>query len=215
MQAKLETITYKGNEISKWSAVDGFCCYDVNHVASAINLNQTRKTMRNYTNDELVNPNQRLKYGIITYKKYKDTTRKDNKMILLTEKGLKRFLCNSRTIESIELAKFLGIDIYSYKAPVKEANYIGAIMRSFPGEEFILQYTPDGLTYRIDAYMPEYNIAIECDENHHALNTKQDLARQANITEELGCRWVRFQPDNPDFDIFETIGAIHLFIKGN
>jgi hypothetical protein len=184
-------------------------------IATAAGIKRIRKTIGNFTGDELVSLDQRKQYSITTYKTHRGKPVPDNRKQLFTEKGLKRFLCNSRSIESAEFAKFLGIDIYSYKPPIKESNYIGAIMKSFPGEKFLLQYTPDGLTYRIDAYMPEYNIAIECDENHHALNTKQDLARQANITEELGCRWVRFKPDDLNFDIFETIGAIHLFIKGN
>jgi hypothetical protein len=183
-------------------------------IAAAAGIKRIRKTIGNFTGDELVSLNQRKQYSITTYKKHRGKPVLDNRKHLFTEKGLKRFLCNSRSIESAELAKFLGIDIYSYKPPIKEANYIGAIIRSFPGEEFILQYTPDDLNYRVDAYMPAHNIAIECDENHHVANIVQDLTRQAEITRALGCTWVRFAPDDPNFDIFAVIGEIYSLVHG-
>jgi hypothetical protein len=183
-------------------------------VGKTIGIRRVQHSIVNFTECDLVTLTQRLKYNIITYQRHKVGLRKNSKIHLLTEKGLKRLLCNSRSIESAELAKFLGIDIYSYKPPIKEANYIGAIIRSFPGEEFILQYTPDDLNYRVDAYMSVRNIAIECDENHHVARSKQDLARQAEITRALGCTWVRFAPDDPDFDIFAVIGEIYSLVHG-
>lgn len=210
MEAKLETIIYKEFKVNKWIADDGFCCYEASSISKAANISNERMVIRNYTiGDEIVNNEDRCKYNIITYQQCRKYARKNNKMVLLTEKGLKRLLCNSRSIESLEFAKFLGIDVYSYKPMIKETEYINAIIKSFPTEKVILQYTPINTNYRIDLYFPEYNIAVECDENHHLNNEINDQTRQKTITNELGCRWVRFQPDSPNFDIFKTIGDIY------
>lgn len=209
MQARLEKILYNENEISKWVTDDGFCCYSAVDICKAVNVQR----MRGFDLNEIVSDDQRTNYNITTYKEYKDTIRIDNKMLLLTELGLKRFLCSSRSIESVKLAKFLNIDTYSYKIPVKESKYINAIVKSLRGEKFIFQYVPAGTNYRIDAYMPEYNISIECDEKHHDANIAEDKIRQQDITNILNCSWVRFKPDDPNFDIFDVIGDVHSLLK--
>jgi very-short-patch-repair endonuclease len=63
--------------------------------------------------------------------------------------------------------------------------------------------------YRVDMYLPEYRIAVECDEyGHPAYNQEDDATRQAYITEALQCTWIRYDPYDADFDIFKLIGDI-------
>lgn len=46
--------------------------------------------------------------------------------------------------------------------------------------------------YRIDAYIPQYNIAIEIDENEHSsYDREKEIERSRFITQQLRCSWIR------------------------
>ena len=45
--------------------------------------------------------------------------------------------------------------------------------------------------YRIDFFIPEYNLAIEYDESYHELKIKEDSERENEINKILGCDFVR------------------------
>lgn len=45
--------------------------------------------------------------------------------------------------------------------------------------------------YRIDFFIPEYNLAIEYDESYHELKIKEDSEREKEINKILGCDFVR------------------------
>ena len=45
--------------------------------------------------------------------------------------------------------------------------------------------------YRIDFFIPEYNLAIEYDESYHELKIKEDSEREKEINKILGCNFVR------------------------
>ena len=47
--------------------------------------------------------------------------------------------------------------------------------------------------YRIDGYDISNNAAYEIDERHHITQRKDDVARQAFIEREIGCRFVRVE----------------------
>ena len=47
------------------------------------------------------------------------------------------------------------------------------------------------LSYRVDIYVPELNLAIEFDESHHKGQQRADERRQSAIAAELGCRFIR------------------------
>jgi hypothetical protein len=213
MEAKLEIIKYNEHEIKKWAAEDGFVCYDGGDIFKILNAQRCRGAIDGWRDDVLVTKEDRIKYSIVTYK---TDGRRDNTKKLLTERGLKKLLCINRSITAINLAKIISIDMYSYKYFIKEPEFINAIIQSFPGEEYQLQYTPENTNYHIDLYFPKRNLAVECDENHHTrnqTNISNDLKRQIKITEILNCEWIRFCPDDTNFNIFKTIGEIYSIIK--
>ena len=45
--------------------------------------------------------------------------------------------------------------------------------------------------YFIDAFLPEANLAIEIDEEHHKLNKLNDMYRQSVIEKMIGCKFIR------------------------
>ena len=51
------------------------------------------------------------------------------------------------------------------------------------------QHYVDG--YRIDIYIPEFNLAIEYDEIHHTYEQENDIIRQKYIENKLGCTFIR------------------------
>ena len=57
-------------------------------------------------------------------------------------------------------------------------------------------------------------LAIEVDEfNHCDRNIDYEIKRQKAIEKELDCKFDRINPDENDFNIFETINDIHRHIK--
>ena len=76
----------------------------------------------------------------------------------------------------------------------KEQSVLKKIMSSFEGENMKTQYV---LGYRID-----YKLAMEIDENGHCdKNIDYKIKRQKAIEQELGCKFIRIDPDKEDFDI--------------
>ena len=74
------------------------------------------------------------------------------------------------------------------------------------------QYTFVG--YSIDLYFHGYKLAIEVDElGHIDRNIDYELQRQRAIEKELGCVFIRINPDEKDFNIFKEINKIHRHIK--
>ena len=74
------------------------------------------------------------------------------------------------------------------------------------------QYTVIG--YRIDLYFHEYKLAIEVDElGHNDRNIDYEIQRQRAIEKELGCVFIRINPDEENFNIFRAINKIHRHIK--
>ena len=84
-------------------------------------------------------------------------------------------------------------------------------MSSFEGENMQTQYNV--LSYRIE-YFHEYKLAIEFDENGHSdTNIDYKIKIQKAIEQELGCKFIRIDPDKEDFDIFRPINEMFRHIK--
>ena len=70
------------------------------------------------------------------------------------------------------------------------------------------------LSDRIDLYFYDHKLAIELDENGHSdRNIDYEIKQQKTIEQELGCKFIRTDPDKEDFDIFRTINEIFRSIK--
>lgn len=64
--------------------------------------------------------------------------------------------------------------------------------------KYIKQYPV--LSYRIDLFLPDYNLSVEYDEKEHKYKQEYDRNRENNITDNIGCKFVRIKED-------ETIGS--------
>ena len=67
-------------------------------------------------------------------------------------------------------------------------------MISFKGKNIQTQYNV--LRYRVDLYFHDYKFAVEIDENgHNDRNIDYEIKRQKEIEQELGCKYIRIDPD--------------------
>ena len=74
-------------------------------------------------------------------------------------------------------------------------------------KQYFLQY--DALGYQIDAYLPEYKLAIEIDENDHFdRNINKEITTENRNKQKLPCKFIRINPDKKGFNIFVEIGKI-------
>ena len=94
----------------------------------------------------------------------------------------------------------------------KEQAVLESIKDSFKEEDMQTQYTVIG--YRIDIYFHEYKLAIEVDGlGHNDRNIDYEIKRQRAIEKELGCVFIRINPDEENFNIFKAINKIQRHIK--
>ena len=80
-------------------------------------------------------------------------------------------------------------------------------MSSFEGENIQTQYNVLG--YRIDLNFHDYKLAIEIDENGSSdRNIDNEIKRQKTIEQNLGCKFIRIDPEKENFDVFKAINKI-------
>jgi prophage antirepressor-like protein len=66
-------------------------------IAKILGIKNPRKTVANFEGREIVSLEQRQKYNIVTYYKYKNTYRRNDKVILLTEAGVYRLIFTTKS----------------------------------------------------------------------------------------------------------------------
>lgn len=130
------------------------------------------------------------------------------KTLMLTMSGVKRLLCHSRSLNASILAKGFGIDILSNRSVPNETETLSFLRKIFVGVHMIPQFQCG--EYRIDMYVPSCKVAIECDEkeSHRPSKALADVEREQWIKKELGCSFIRFEPDEPGFDIARVAGEV-------
>lgn len=63
--------------------------------------------------------------------------------------------------------------------------------------------------YKIDLYLPDYCICIECDErNHKDRPAAGESIRQAYIQHALGAKFIRFDPSISTFELPQLVGKV-------
>ena len=69
------------------------------------------------------------------------------------------------------------------------------------------------LNYQIDLYFLEHKLAIEVDgKGHTDRDEKKENEKKKKIKKELGCKFIRINPDAKNYDIFVEIGKIKDYI---
>ena len=209
--AKLEEIKYNEFIIRKFSHEDGFEAYYVDDIAKIIGIKSYRSSLRGFDPSEIVSNDNKHLYNLATYKVYKGSTRRDDKIKLLTKRGLIRLLAKSRLNITDDLAKFFNINVYEHRFAPIEASTLKIIQEAFDGENMITQYQVSG--FRIDLYFTKYKIAVECDEHNHSdRDPEYEVNRENTLKSELNCKFVRYNPNAIDFNIGKVINQIYKII---
>lgn len=103
------------------------------------------------------------------------------------------------------------INMYTSNIP-KELYFKEALFETFKSLniEIIHQFQID--IYRVDFYIPEYNVAIEYDEESHRNTYYQDRLRENKIKEKINCSFIRCNAYNKDIkNIMKILNHIFIF----
>ena len=142
----------------------------------------------------------------------------DPRTILITRDGAIEILIKTRkriSPDILHILKNFGIETTNRKCLTKEQQTLSALTNSFKTEKFEDQFKVG--RYYLDLYFPEYKIVVECDENGHAdRKPYKERERMDFVNEKLGLtddNWIRYNPDEKDFDISKVIGKIYTRIN--
>ena len=125
----------------------------------------------------------------------------------LTESQVKQLLqVSSRSINNDWLV-VLNLTVHDIILS-KEQECLSFIMNSFK-DITICEPEFNVGKYRVDMYLPEYNIVIECDEfDHDDRDDKYEKDREDYIKRMLNSEIIRFNPDDTGFRISNVINKI-------
>ena len=151
----------------------------------------------------------------ITFNILFDNFDKCKKNIYLTFNGFCKMIVRTRRYIPVELSiwlhKLIGIPFTFHRFISAETDTINSISNSLNCHS-IMQYSVD--KYRIDLYIPDFKLAIECDEgNHKYKDIDYETERELYITKKLNCIFIRYDPYDKNFDIFNFIKNINKQIS--
>ena len=112
----------------------------------------------------------------------------------------------------MKMNELLGMEVARKWFPCIELDVITNLLHAFRCENVCRQFACEKC--RIDLYFIDHKIAVECDELHHMSesNKTQDEMRETRLKQKLNCDFIRFNPFEPHFNVFELIGKIHSAI---
>jgi hypothetical protein len=173
-----------------------YTLYNCKDISGLFDVKNVRSITRYYSENDII-------------KRLCDTSGGKQKMSYFTYNGLMKFLSKSRKPKIIEFAKIFNLDLISKNYLCIETDTIVCIMQTFKQEVMITQHTVD--KYKIDLYVIDYKLAIECDENHRDI--EYDNKRQKEIEYILGCKFIRYKPYENGFNIFNLLNEIYKHIS--
>jgi len=140
--------------------------------------------------------------------------KQEPKTILISREGAIELLIKTRKRLSNDvyyLFKKFGIETTNKKCLTKEQQTLSHIANVFKTEKFQDQFKVG--SYYLDMYFIDHKIVLECDENGHSDRKPGDERdRMDFVNFELNINdthWIRYNPDEYDFDIMKVIGIVH------
>jgi very-short-patch-repair endonuclease len=137
----------------------------------------------------------------------------ERKAVYINKRGLQQLISKSKVCGPDKLQQIVdAFDLQLFITPRKEHEHLEAIEKTFSEVKMYKQFRVG--RYRVDLYIEEYNLVVECDEyNHTNYNRREEEERELFIKSELGCcDFIRFNPDAKEFSIFSVLGDIHKHI---
>ena len=192
--------------------------YDVRHefseeyfvgyqITSLLGYKDTNKTIRNNVS----------KCNQLEFRDLPDEIKKpqlDPRVILINRNGAIEILIKTRkriSPDVLHILKRFGIDTTNRKCLTKEQQTLSALTNAFKTEKFEDQFKVG--RYYLDLYFSECKIVVECDENGHSDRKPGDERNRMDFVNEklelTDDNWIRYNPDEYDFDISKVIGRIY------
>ena len=143
------------------------------------------------------------------YKRYGSEWFKDDKYLYAHEDIMTPIImyCKESTPKATEFRSKSGFKQHDIVLS-KEQSVISKIMKKFSNEKTLPQLSV--LSYQIDFYFPEHKLATEVDEKQHdGRKIDCEIKSQKAIEKELGCEFIRINPDRKDYDGYVEIGKIY------
>lgn len=159
-----------------------------------------------------------FKYNLFIKSSYKDNSGKENNQYFISLDGCKALidatrLCTKGRVEFIDFVnEQFGEEIDTvFLTQRHEERFVEKLKESLKAMGYTMeqQYNIGG--FRIDAYIPRLNIAVEYDEEQHFVGRAkaEDKKRQKYIESKLGCTFVRCHfKDSDAFNIGKVFAEI-------
>lgn len=126
----------------------------------------------------------------------------------LTPNGVKRLVMRSQMPDALKLAEALGITCDT-KYIRKEPEIVRHLVDFLSEMNIATNFQKTVGRHRVDLYLPDYKLAIEIDEhNHRDRDPHEERCREEYIRRDLGCEFMRINPDASDFNIFKLCAQI-------
>ena len=172
---------------------------------------KTNSENKNLTNEYRYFLKSKNIYDMHRYELVEESKKQFNR-IFIDKKLAIKVIMDCRTTSAHKFRTRLGFKQYDVIL-TKEQLVLRKIINSFEGENMQTQYNV--LSYRIDLYFHDYEIAIEIHENGHSnRNIDYEIKRQKVIEQELGYKFFRIDPVEEDL-IFLQLSIKYLDILSN
>jgi hypothetical protein len=134
---------------------------------------------------------------------------------MITLENAKSLVCyllrrNAKSQDEVkQLLEYFDIPQSQFESSIvsqPERDTIGMVQRAIPFES-LPQFNLG--EYRIDLYIPELNVCVECDEdNHVSYDSGNEMKRYNFIRKHLGCEIIRFDPYATNFSVCDVIRTL-------
>ena len=203
----------ENNELTMYSYISNHLCFEY-FVGYEI------ASLLGYKNPKNIITNNVSKCNQLVFRDYPGVKlpELDPRTILITRDGVVEIAIKTRKRVSPDVSYILkkfGIDTTNRKCLTKEQQTLSALTNAFKTEKFEDQFKVGN--YYLDLYFTDYKIVVECDENGHAdrkpykERERMDFVNKKFETDDSN--WIRYNPDEKDFDISKVIGRIYRKIN--
>ena len=128
--------------------------------------------------------------------------------IYINEAGLRSLVVKSQLPTASDIATQLGISVET-RYVRKETEIVGFVQDVLTQMMVPFEFQKTVNNFRIDLYLPDQKLAIEIDEHNHAdRDPSYEKEREMYIKAQLGCKFVRINPDSEGFKLSTCIGRI-------
>ena len=132
----------------------------------------------------------------------------DANTIYINVAGLRSLIIKSQLPTASDVATQLGISVET-RYVRKETEIVGFIQDVLTQMMVPFEFQKNVNNFRIDLYLPDQKLAIEIDEHNHAdRDPSYEEEREAYIKTQLGCKFLRINPDSEGFKLSTFIGRI-------